>query len=148
MGSHPKRAIIMPFSCTHPPHLQLESACGNCILPERKQAYILQGSLFWRTVFQKCDPTLGIPCKTAIAEHCPLASTKWYKCSRPCSAAKNNMKSLYTGIAASCTRAFATVMQQYYQVAEITQFKFKKQLAQLLCAFFHPRQEMNPFHSS
>ena len=113
--------------CTHP--LQLELPV-QLLLPERKQAYILQGSLFGEQ-FPESSPCSLQDCYPEHALQAQMVQMQL----------KNNMKA-YTGML-RVAQGVRTVMQQYYQVAE-KPIQIQKQLAQLLCAFH--QAEMN--HSS
>ena len=118
--------------CTHP--LQLELPV-QLLLPERKQAYILQGSLFGEQ-FPECDTCSLQDC---YPEHALQA--QMVQMQLTAALLQNNMKA-YTGML-RVAQGVRTVMQQYYQVAE-KPIQIQKQLAQLLCAFH--QAEMN--HSS
>ena len=115
--------------CTHP--LQLELPV-QLLLPERKQAYILQGSLFGEQ-FPECDTCSLQDC---YPEH--TLQAQMVQMQLTAALLQNNMKA-YTGML-RVAQGVRTVMQQYYQVAE-KPIQIQKQLAQLLCAFH--QAEMN-----
>ncbi len=109
--------------CTHP--LQADTLPVQLLLPERKQAYIIQGSLFGEH-FPDCDT---ISLHNCYQEH--LLQSEMVQMQLTAALLQNSMKS-YTGML-RVVHGVRKVMQQYYQAAE-KPTAICELTAQLICA--------------
>lgn len=109
--------------CTHP--LQADTLPVQLLLPERKQAYIIQGSLFGEH-FPDCD--------TISLQNCyqePLLQSEMVQMQLTAALLQNSMKA-YTGML-RVAQGVRKVMQQYYQAAE-KPIAIRELTSQLICA--------------
>lgn len=115
--------------CTHPLQFDLPA---QLLLPERKQAYILQGSLFGEQFPESAVYSL----QDCYPEH--ALQSQLVQMQLTDALLQNSMKA-YTGIL-RVAQGVRTVMQQYYQAAE-NPISIQKYLSQLLCAFHQAETE-------
>ena len=109
--------------CTHP--LQADTLPVQLLLPERKQAYIIQGSLFGEH-FPDCDT---ISLQKCYQEH--LLQSEMIQIQLTAAMLQNSMQS-YTGIL-RVAHGVRNVMQQYYQAAE-KPIAIRELTSQLICS--------------
>lgn len=109
--------------CTHP--LQADTLPVQLLLPERKQAYIIQGNLFGEH-FPDCDT---ISLQSCYQEH--LLQSEMVQIQLTAAMLQNSMQS-YTGIL-RVAHGVRNVMQQYYQAAE-KPIAIRELTSQLICS--------------
>lgn len=109
--------------CTHP--LQADMLPVQLLLPERKQAYIIQGNLFGEH-FPDCDT---ISLQSCYQEH--LLQSEMVQIQLTAAMLQNSMQS-YTGIL-RVAHGVRNVMQQYYQAAE-KPIAIRELTSQLICS--------------